>query len=302
MSPEVVGRISKIAYYPVKGAAGLEVQEATLTKEGLGGDRQFMIVQAAPGANGIHEFITQRNPNEGKAQGFSALALIRPEIQADRLFLTWKGQEPLQIPNIGVGTEIPVRIWDSTCMAVDQGDEVANWLNDHLHTNVRLVKAAGSFERQVSKKWVDNDSNIRFQDGYPIHWFSAASLDELSERAGQEIPWQSFRPNLVVDGLPTQEEHRYHSGEVAGIPFLQPKPCDRCPVTNVDQETGEVTVGKALKPLSTYKSWRKSPREVKVIFGENMLPAGKGNIKVGDEVVLVDLRRPALVYGKRSEI
>lgn len=301
MTPEVAGRIEHISFHPVKGAAALETPRARLTKEGIEGDRQFMVVRAVPDENGVYNFVTQRDKRDkaDKLQGLAVMSQIKPQIVGDHLLLTWKGREAIEVPGDYAGREIPVRIWDDVVQAVDQGDQLAEWLSDHLNLQTRLVKAAGSFHRDARQNYVTNDNTVRFQDGYPIHWFYQESVDELSQIAGEPISWRTFRPNLVASGSPAQTEHVFAAGEVAGIPFLNPKPCDRCPVTNVDQETGEVKPGRALRHLATYKRWRKNTGEQVVIFGENMLPQGEGEIRVGDEIILTERRNPALAYGSK---
>lgn len=302
MTPEVVGKIDHIAFHPVKGAGALEASRVMLTKEGIAGDRQFMIVRAVPDENWVFHFITQRDKRNksDKPQALAVMSQIKPQIVGNALLLTWVGKDPIEIPqDLNTGQEISVRIWDDVVQAIDQGDRLAEWLSDHLKFETRFVKAAGSFHRPARQNYVGNDNTVRFQDGYPVHWFFQESVDELSQVAGETIPWQSFRPNLVASGSPAQTEHVLYSGEVAGIPFINPKPCDRCPVTNVDQETGEVKNGRALTHLAKYKRWRKNTGEQVVIFGENMLPVGEGEIKVGDEIVLMERRNPPLVYGAK---
>ncbi len=302
MASEIAGRIEHIAFHPVKGAAALETTHARLTKEGIEGDRQFMVVHAVADENGIFNFITQRDKREkaDKPQGLAVMSQIKPQMVDDHLLLTWQGKDAIEVPrDYNSGKEIPVRIWDDVAQAVDQGDLLAEWLSDHLNLQTRLVKAAGSFHRNARQNYMQNDNTVRFQDGYPVHWFYQESVDELSEKAGESISWKTFRPNLVASGSPAQTEHNFAAGEVAGIPFLNPKPCDRCPVTNVDQETGEVKPGRALKHLATYKRWRKTTGEQVVIFGENMLPQGEGVIAVGDEITLTERRNPPLVYGEK---
>src|SRR3989338_1519806 len=181
-------------------------------------------------------------------------------------------------PDRNSGNELYTRVWDDNFYAVDQGDLPAEWLGDHLGLRARLVKASGSFERRCSQKWLENDNPLLFHDGYPVHWLPIKSVHELSEIAGEEIPWQSFRPQIVVEGMPAQYEHKIFSGVIGETSFVQPKPCDRCPVTLVDQETGKVRqkvekYGKfGTEPLLTlerYKQWQKAPGKRKVIFGEN---------------------------------
>ncbi|RJQ29980.1 MOSC domain-containing protein [Candidatus Parcubacteria bacterium] len=302
MTPEVIGQIDHISFHPIKSAGAVEVQEAMLTKEGIAGDRQFMIVRAVPDENGVFHFVTQRDKRDktDKLQGLAILSQIKPQFDGDSLYLTWAGSDAVEVPmDANAGQEIPVQIWDDVVSAVDQGDRLAEWLSDHLQLSTRLVKAAGSFHRDARKNYVPNDNTVRFQDGYPVHWFFQESVDELSQLAGETVPWQSFRPNLVAGGSPAQTEHILYAGEVAGIPFIDPKPCDRCPVTNVDQSTGEVKNGRALTHLAKYKRWRKNTGEQAVIFGENMLPQGEGKISVGDEIVLTERRDPPLIYGSK---
>ena len=144
---------------------------------------------------------------------------------------------------------------------------------------------------------MENDNPLRFQDGYPIHWFSRESCKELSEAAGEHIPWQSFRPQIVVYDMPPQYEHKLFEGTLSGIRFIDPKPCDRCPITLVNPITGEIRKSKEpLRSLSKYKKWRNQNGELKVIFGENMLPLAEGVISIGDEMQVRTLRDPPLIY------
>lgn len=293
--------IKHLAFYPVKGAGRIGVREAYLSREGLVvdgyKDHGFMIVRGEPNQTGVYRFVTQRDKRHDKdrPQGLSVMTLIKPVLAGGVLKLTWKYDDPIAVPNLNEGGRMKVKVWDDEPYAVDQGNEVAGWLSSHLSLDVRLVKAVdGSFERKVKQNSVATDNPINFQDGYPIHWFSIESVRELCEKSGQEIPWQSFRPQIVVEGFAPHAEHKIYKGEVAGIPFIDPKPCERCPVTLVDQETGEVRGKEPLRTLSKYKRWRKGKAP---IFGENMLPQGKGKIKVGDSLVAVSYRDPPLKYG-----
>lgn len=305
MSAEVVGTISKIAIRPIKGAGTIEVQSALLTPDGFAGDKDYAIVRAQPDENGVHKFVTQRDrrDKQDRAQGLATLALIQPKLTPEVLQLSWTGRDPIDVARDRSGRDLTVQVWDDVVSAVDQGDEAAEWLSDHLQYDVRLVKAGDSFERPVSQKWHENNNRVRFQDGYPVHWFYQESLDELNRRIEEggepAVPWTRFRPNIVAKGAPEPDfEHQIHKGAFGEIPVLEPKPCDRCPVTLVDQDSGQRVSGEPLKTLNTYKRWRRPDKNsISVIFGENALPSGTGEVNVGQEITVVEFRTPPLRYG-----
>ena len=300
-----VARISRITAYLVKGCAGTDLTYANLTKGGLNAfgfkDREFMVVMGEPDGEGVYHFVTQRDKRGEQTQGFADLVHVKPKPDDFTMRLTWDGQDEISVPS-GFENEQHLRVKEhvEVLTAVDQGDDVAQWLSDHLHANLRLVRAAGLFKRTARQNYMQNNNPVCFPDGYPIHWFSEESLRELSEIAGYDIPSDTFRPNIIVEGVPPQYEHRIHEGRVAGVSFVDTKPCDRCPVTNVDQKTGKVMVGRALFPLSKYKNWTNRDGQRKVIFGEYMLPLGEGIIGIGDYLRTVSQRDPPLVYGARA--
>lgn len=318
-----IARVRKLVIYPAKGIAGAEVNGAMLAPSGMSyknyADHQFMIVsndpefvrinQKKPSSPDVYCFVTQRDmrSRHDEPQGLSVMALIKPRFAGNELDFTWNYQDPVKIPyDNNSGEEIPVRVWDHETRAVDQGDKISEWLSDCLNLDVRLVKAAGSFQRMARQNYMANSNPVYFHDGYPVHWFPIETVHELSGKAGELIPWQSFRPQIVVEGMSAQYDHRIHEGRIADIPFTQPKPCDRCPVTTISQETGEIRdktqkYGKLgrepLLTLQQYKMWITRHLEIKPIFGENMNPCGSGLVCVGDDLVVTSERDPPIEYG-----
>jgi uncharacterized protein len=67
-------QISELYVYPVKGAAGIPLRQATLDDFGIRHDRRWMVVDDEG------RFITQRNRPR--------LALLQPELEPDRLVLS----------------------------------------------------------------------------------------------------------------------------------------------------------------------------------------------------------------------
>ncbi len=291
--PQLIGRISHIAIYPVKSAGMVEKDHAVLTPSGIEGDRQFMVVRRDPDEEDVHKFVTQRE--------LPKMALIAPEMRDGSIRLTWNGSDPIEIPRDNSSGEIMrVRIWDDIPYAQDQGKALVHWLSDHLETPLRLVRNSDPSGRSVSQKYMHNVNHVFFQDGYPVHWFLQESLNELSKITGVPVPWRNFRPNIVVEGGEAQAEHLVYSGMIGGIPFQQPKPCDRCTIPTVDQDSGERTYTIVTKALAQYKNWRNKENQRKMIFGENALPLAVGEIAVGGEVLMTAIRDPPLAYGAKA--
>ncbi len=301
------GRVIQLGFRPVKGAGMVEgLEQAMLEPAGLSvglyGDHEFMMVDAKPGKDYVHHFLSQRNWLGRQEQRFSAMARIRPVFVDGVIHLTWDYQDDIELPFYkNDGDILTVEVQKDICEAVDQGDVLAEWLSDHLDYRIRLVKAAGPFRRLAGQNYIKNACPVRFQDRYPMHWVTMGSVNELSERAGYEIPWQTFRPQAVVDGMDAQYEHKVNSGLLAEIPFCNPKPCQRCAVTNIDQQTAEFKRGRALVPLEEYKYWADEEHgDQGVIFGENALIFGSGPVRLGDEMVTLSIRNPPLVYGPKK--
>ena len=68
---------------------------------------------------------------------------------------------------------------------------------------------------------------------------------------------------------------------IGGVLFHVVKPCARCVVTTIDQETG----AQGKEPLRTLGRFRR--RNGKVYFGQNLVPVGPGILRVGDSVEVV---------------
>jgi uncharacterized protein YcbX len=91
---------------------------------------------------------------------------------------------------------------------------------------------------------------------------------------------ERFRPNIVFTGGAPNEEDAWKTFTIGNVHFAGVKPCARCVMTTIDQQTGES--GK--EPLATLGSYRKTGN--KVLFGQNVIPLSKGMIQIGDEVLI----------------
>lgn len=303
MSIEARGSIAHISMVAIKSTHQLELSQARLTKSGIetveGGlrDHDFMLISAAANADGEHEFVQQRQP------GMNIMTQVLPHFENGVLTVSWANKDSIIVPlDYTNGTVIPVKIWKDVCQAVDQGDDLAQWFSEHLGKPVRLVRAIDpSFSRITSQRYLVGDNQVRFQDGYPIHWFPQEDVTELEEKSGVKLGWERFRPQIIGKGFEAQFVHAILSLTIAGILCEQPKPCERCPIPQIDPDTGEKTA-EPNRTLMKYKAWRNMDGEVSPIFGENINPKGEGIISVGDEIQVVSLRPVPLVYGVYSDI
>lgn len=310
-----MARIKHLMIYPVKSCAGIELTEADLQKSGLSlgwlRDRELAFVRRT--SDDYRRLLTQRDKRDDKdrTQGLADLTNIKPRFIRGVLQLSWNGEDPINIFPFSFNRRAIMYAQhgdDRFDVVLNENSDVYEWASDHLGLQVYLVRTANDVIRSTTyriakQNYEPNDNCIQLQDGYPVHWISEESIRELSDIVEEEIDWKSFRPNIVVEGMSPQYEHKIYSGEIVGIPFVNSKPCDRCPITKVNQVTGEVDKkGKILKALSTYKNWFNKDNEKKVIFGENMLPLKSGQIDVFGGLIVTAERNPPLVYGSMEDI
>jgi uncharacterized protein len=260
--------VTQLFIYPVKSLAGIAVQEASLSIRGFLHDRSWMIVDE----NNL--FISQRSR--------PAMSLIKVALSNNTLQLftdaDTKGvQLPLE-PTI-VQATVQVKVWDSVCEVIDGFEEANIWLSQQLSISCRLVYMPEDTKRFINSDLVPKGAVVSFADGYPYLILGTASLTDLNGRLESPVDVDRFRPNIVIETeVPFEEDHwkTFHIGQSI---FTGVKPCARCVVVNVNQQTAESSK-EPLKTLATY-------REVdnKVLFGLNSLwSGGAERIHVGDTV------------------
>jgi uncharacterized protein len=272
-------RLASIHTYPVKGCRRVDRAEAVVEPWGLAGDRRWLVVEPDG------KFLTQR--------AVPALAVIRPSSRPDGLTLTADGHDDLHVPHPDGADLMAVRIWDDRLVAAPAGPAADDWLSEVLDRKVRLVHLDDPTRRPVDPAYGRPDDRVSFADGYPLLLANAASLDAVNDwlvEAGEEpVPMTRFRPNLVVTGAPAWAEDGWSGGRIriGAVPFRAVKPCARCVVTTIDQETAE----RGRQPLRVLGQRRPSPDGP--LFGLNLVPDGVGRLRVGDPVVEQDAGQQA---------
>jgi uncharacterized protein YcbX len=275
--------LSALTLYPIKSCAGISLQEATLTREGLMSDqiydREWMVV----GPDGV--CLTQRE--------HPRMALIVPHLKTSTLELRAPGMLRLELelglPDPDQAPTLTVQVWDDTVLAYDCDDTTAAWFTAAIGTPCRLARFHAKATRAVSQKWTKGvAASTLFSDGYPVLIAGSASLEDVNQRlraAGRDaIPMNRFRPNVVIDGIEAFEEDYVESFELGEAVLAPVKPCSRCPMPSVDQATG--TFGP--DPLDILQSYRAKPElDGAICFGMNaIVTEGAGQrLRVGQQVV-----------------
>lgn len=260
--------VSALYRYPIKSCKGHALNEAQTDARGIVGDRSMMIVDAN------NECVTQRDTPK--------MALIVPALDGDVLTLTAPGMPALTFTPSNAGRRVSARVWFDVCDAIDQGNDVSLWLQDFLEMPVRLVRMADGYQRKLDPNHARSENDqTGFADGYPFLLISQASLDDLNARLSAPVPMNRFRPNIVVSGCAPFEEDTWRDIRIAGVDFGVVKPCARCNVPTIDQDT-TIAGLEPIKTLATYRTMNQ-----KVMFGQNLIASNAGVLRVGDEVEVV---------------
>ncbi|MES2558321.1 MAG: MOSC N-terminal beta barrel domain-containing protein [Bacteroidota bacterium] len=260
--------ITGIFIYPVKSLAGISVQSASLCATGLQYDRRWMLVDAKG------KFITQRDIHQ--------LCLFNVAITGDCFNITYL-QEQISIPlTLETGNPMTVTVWNDTVDALAASDEINTWFSKQLHQPVTLVYMPNTTHRGISANHVIDDEQVGFADGYPVLLVGEASLNLLQSKVAEKIPMNRFRPNLVFSGDEPHAEDLWEYFTINDITCRGIKPCKRCVITTINQQTAELNA----EPLKTLATYRKV--ESYILFGQNVAVPKSGNISIGDPISVSD--------------
>lgn len=266
--------ISELYIYPIKSLGGISLREAQLSSRGLQWDRRWMLLDEEG------NFLTQRQ--------FAKMALLQVSLEEGALLVQHRQKDlpalsiPLHMKDTGEHVQAP--IWDDTSLAWYVGKEWDQWFSEALSRPCRLVYMPEESERITTGKWSGRQQKVSFADGYPALLIGQASLDDLNSRLRESVPMDRFRPNIVVRGSAPYAEDTWHEIWVGDLHFWAEKPCARCVLTTIDQQTAQ----KGKEPLQTLSRYRRVGS--KVLFGQNLLCDAKGRLRVGDKVEILSYK------------
>jgi uncharacterized protein len=263
-------KIQDIYIYPIKSLGGLRLENALLEERGFRHDRRWMLVDKKG------NFLSQRN--------FPEMALLQVKILDDGLMVFQKFNsgnnhiipfEPL------TDQMLQIQIWEDKVVGQIVSSLANEWFSEMLQMDCKLVKMPGSTERKIKSKYAVKEESVSFADGMPYLIIGQSSLDDLNERLAIPIGMDRFRPNLVFIGGKPFEEDKWSKVQIGQAQFKVAKPCARCVMTTVDQQTAK----KGKEPLKTLATYRTVNNLV--MFGQNMLLLEGDYIKVGDKIKII---------------
>lgn len=259
--------ITGIHGYPLKSAAGLSLTSALVTREGLAGDRRYML--AKPDGS----FVTART--------HPRLQRVAVTPVAGGLELEYAGCR-LSVRHRQFSRQ-PVRtgVWDDDFVAYGTHPDYDAWFSGLLSEPVQLLWLGDKSNRYRSKL----GTAVSFADGYPLLLISEASLADFNRRAGLDLDMSRFRPNLVVRGQRPFEEDGWRRIRVGEVEFLVAKPCSRCIMTTIVAGTEQFHAHK--EPLATLARYRRGAGG-EVYFGQNLVALNEGEIRAGDQVEVLE--------------
>ncbi|WP_123669551.1 MOSC domain-containing protein [Actinocorallia herbida] len=255
--------VTGLNVHPLKSGSATPVHAADLLETGLRHDREFMLVDAEG------RFLSQRK--------HPRMALLRTAY--DGVALDVNGFHHKAVGPDG-GPVVDVTVHGKPCQGVDQGAEAAGFFSDFMGMPVRLVRFTGT--RPTGR----GGGKVAFEDGYPLLIIGEDSLDDLNGRLAEPVPMNRFRPNIVLSGLGPYGEDSVRRLRIGGVEIELVKPCGRCVLTTVDQDTGV----KGREPLATLARYRTAEfdGERLIMFGQNAIPRVTGTLHVGQSVEVME--------------
>ena len=276
-----MAQITDLFIYPVKSLKGIQLTHAETAERGFKYDREWMITDCD------YKFITQREKE--------LMATIEVSISTDELILKSNKSEFKVSLTSEKKSLVKVSVWEDTCDANDEGDAIASWLTNELGKyngkSLRLVRFSNQGQRTVPEEYLNGiDAESAFSDQFPYlitTWESLTKLNNgLKEKGSQEVTMNRFRPNIVLKGLSDIEKKTSYDlvCESSNYKFGLRKPCKRCKVTTINQNTGKIIDPK--EPLASLVSLGFSDELYGAFFGQNAILLSNADcvLKIGDQI------------------
>lgn len=259
-------KVKKIIIYPIKSLGGVEVESALAVVKGFKNDRRWMLVDEEG------KFQTQREMN--------VLSLYKTRFDKKGIVVSHNDKEILVPFNLHNNRVRDVNVFEHKLKTQEVSSEINNWFSNELNKKVQLVTMTDVSDRVKEFKKPPFKTFVSLADGYPYLILGTASVDKLNSKLKHHIKYDRFRTNIYLETSEAHSEDNFENIQIGGAHFKVVKPCARCNVTTINQQTSEI--GK--EPLKTLASYRKIDN--KIYFGANMILERSGLVSVGDSLLI----------------
>jgi uncharacterized protein YcbX len=259
--------VKNLIIYPVKGMAGISLPSAVCEERGFQYDRRYLVVDE----NG--KFCSQRE--------YPKLALLKTSINNNELTISYLDES--FITSWGNHTQflMEVKVWDHEFKSYKVSEEASLWISRVLGSTCDLVYMDKDNIRTKTISKPPHSVSLSFADGYPYLIIGTASFEYLNNQLSTSINTNRFRANIIVQTSEPHEEDKWEDIKIGHGDFKVIKPCARCNVITIDQQSGV----RSKEPLITLSKYRKEGN--KVNFGANTICMETGvTINIGDKVKL----------------
>lgn len=256
--------VSGINIYPIKSLGGIALEQAEVKKEGFEWDRRWMLVDREG------NFLTQREDHR--------LALFTCRLESGSLIVNHAHDEIEILTHQLTEKVLKVKVWSSLLKAQEVDPKLNRWFSEKLDKECFLVRMTEISHRDKHFDQPPFKTSLSFADGYPYLLLGEGSMKELNSRLEESLPIDRFRANIVFTSNQAHVEDEWSDISLGSAKLKVIKPCARCVVTTIDQQSGN----KGKEPLKTLAGYRK--KNNKIYFGANTIMLESGIIRLGDMV------------------
>lgn len=293
--------VTGINFYPLKSARAATVNGEIPTSLPVGRtgfmaagvrDRDFVLFDPADNC-----FVSQRGWDANRRLRHRMdrrLATVALDVRKDHVQVSSDAGH-LELSNAPLpGKRMTLDIFGKQFPVVEQGADASRYFSALLEREVLLVRSDHDNPRLLPERYrrAGAFNEVAGADGFPFLLASEASLAAAHQRnnvAPGTVPINRYRGNIVIsgDGIgPFGED--FIDGDVmfqiGDVGMWTVKACSRCPIPNIDQESGEREGG----GLSVLRGRVGSifTGEEGSFFGQNLTHANRGFIAVGSPVII----------------
>ncbi|EME79842.1 uncharacterized protein MYCFIDRAFT_58816 [Pseudocercospora fijiensis CIRAD86] len=195
-------------------------------------------------------------------------------------------------------------VWIDTPKAIDVTSEIKSSNVERLRRFLGAKHSLGLFRmdqrnlrtitRSLPRDLPDEHFEVGLADAFPVHLINIASVRELnknmdSEAEAEDLHIGRFRANIIINA-DAYEEDFWKRVRIGNTIYHAACRTARCPLANVDQDTGVMA---RHEPLRTLRRTRVVDEGAKphAVLGLSMIPLGRlgqASICVGDQVEVLE--------------